>query len=198
MPVPLGVVTATFTSPAACAGVVAVMVVALTTTTPVAALPPKVTLVAPVKPVPVMVTAVPPAVVPVSGLTLVTVGACASAGALPTAVAPSAIISTASPRRRAPTKLLTFRVGPRSTGGTAAKIADAACGLARSRSAVLRVAPLDRFPWRCSTGLQALKSYSWGRHPNLGWIGVTGCPKRVICNTKAVQKHAVNHLMFRG
>ena len=74
MPVPLGVVTATFTNPAACAGVVAVMVVALTTTTPVAALPPKVTLVAPVKPVPVMVTAVPPAVVPVSGLTLVTVG----------------------------------------------------------------------------------------------------------------------------
>ena len=50
------------------------MVVALTTTTPVAAVPPKVTLVAPVKLVPVMVTAVPPRVVPVLGLTLVTVG----------------------------------------------------------------------------------------------------------------------------
>ncbi len=74
MPVPPGVVTVTFTSPAACAGVVAVMVVALTTVMPVAALPPKVTLVAPVKLVPVMVTDVPPRVVPLLGLTLVTVG----------------------------------------------------------------------------------------------------------------------------
>ena len=50
------------------------MVVALTTVMPVAAVPPKVTLVAPVKLVPVMVTDVPPAVVPLLGLTLVTVG----------------------------------------------------------------------------------------------------------------------------
>ncbi len=71
---PTGVVTATLTSPAACAGVVAVMVVALTTVMPVAAVPPKVTAVAPVKLVPVMVTAVPPAVGPLLGLTLVTVG----------------------------------------------------------------------------------------------------------------------------
>ena len=57
-------VTTTFTAPAACAGVIAVMVVALTTTTLVAAVPPNVTAVAPVKLVPVMVTLVPPAVGP--------------------------------------------------------------------------------------------------------------------------------------
>jgi hypothetical protein len=45
------------------------------TTTPVAALAPKSTAVAPVKLVPVMVTLVPPAVVPEVGLTPVTVGA---------------------------------------------------------------------------------------------------------------------------
>ena len=50
---------------------------ALTTTMAVAAVPPKVTLVAPVKPVPVMVTAVPPAIGPPTGETLVTVGAAA-------------------------------------------------------------------------------------------------------------------------
>ncbi|MEI9901086.1 MAG: hypothetical protein WDN31_14160 [Hyphomicrobium sp.] len=43
MPVPPGVVTATFTSPAACAGVTAVSVVPLTTTMLVAAAPPNVT-----------------------------------------------------------------------------------------------------------------------------------------------------------
>ena len=48
--------------------------VALTTVTPVAAIPSKVTAVAPVKLVPVMVTDVPPAVVPELGLTLDTVG----------------------------------------------------------------------------------------------------------------------------
>jgi hypothetical protein len=51
------------------------MEVALTTFTPVAALPPKLT-VAPVRnPVPVMVTAVPPAGRPLAGETDVTVGA---------------------------------------------------------------------------------------------------------------------------
>jgi hypothetical protein len=71
---PLGVVTTTLTAPAAPAGVVAVMVVALTTEKVVAAAPPKVTPVAPVKPVPVMVTLVPPAMRPELGLTEVTVG----------------------------------------------------------------------------------------------------------------------------
>ena len=71
---PAGVVTTTLAVPAARAGVVQVMVVALTTTLFVAAVPPKVTFVAPVKPVPVSVTAEPPAVLPLFGLTLVSVG----------------------------------------------------------------------------------------------------------------------------
>ena len=74
MPVPPGVVTETSTAPAEFAGVVAVIEVALTTVTPVAAVPPNVTAVAPVKLVPVMVTLVTPAVGPEFGLTLVTVG----------------------------------------------------------------------------------------------------------------------------
>ena len=73
--VTLVVVTRTLADPAAWAGVVAVMVVALTTVTPVAAVPPMVTAVAPVKPVPVMVTEVPPVVGPVLGVIDVTVGA---------------------------------------------------------------------------------------------------------------------------
>ena len=53
---------------------IAVIEVALTTVTPVAAVPPKVTEVAPIKSVPVIVTAVLPAIGPVGGATLVTVG----------------------------------------------------------------------------------------------------------------------------
>ena len=49
--------------------------VALTTVTLVAAVVPKSTVVAPVKPVPVMVTNVPPAAGPLLGLIPVTVGA---------------------------------------------------------------------------------------------------------------------------
>ena len=74
VPVPFGVVTDTLTFPEESAGVIAVIEVALTTVTPVAAIPSKVTAVAPVKLVPVMVTDVPPAVVPELGLTLDTVG----------------------------------------------------------------------------------------------------------------------------
>ena len=72
--VPPGVVTSTLLAPAVPAGVVQVMVVGLTTVRFVAAVPPKVTFVAPVKFVPVSVTIVPPAVLPVAGLTLVSVG----------------------------------------------------------------------------------------------------------------------------
>ena len=54
------------------------MVVELTTVTSMAAVPPRVTAVAPVKSVPVMVMAVPPSVEPLFGEILVTVG-----GALP-------------------------------------------------------------------------------------------------------------------
>jgi hypothetical protein len=67
-------VTVTVTAPAVPAGVVAVICVALTTTTLVAAVLPNVTVAPAAKLVPVMVTAVPPAVEPVFGLTPVTVG----------------------------------------------------------------------------------------------------------------------------
>jgi hypothetical protein len=67
-------VTVTVTAPAPPAGVVAVIVVLLTTVTPVAAELPKVTVAPEAKFVPVMVTAVPPATGPLFGLTLVTVG----------------------------------------------------------------------------------------------------------------------------
>ena len=74
VPIPPKLVTMISTTPAAWAGVVAVMVVALTTTTAVAATPPKVTLLAPVKLVPLIVTDWPPMVGPMSGETLATVG----------------------------------------------------------------------------------------------------------------------------
>jgi hypothetical protein len=67
-------VTVTVTAPAACVGVVAVMVVLFTTITFVAAVPPNVTVVPAAKFVPVIVTPVPPAVDPLFGLTFVTVG----------------------------------------------------------------------------------------------------------------------------
>ena len=73
--VPPGVVTVMSTVPALSAGEVAVIDVALLTVNAVAAVAPKLTAVAPVKPVPVIVTEVPPAVGPLVGLTLVTVGA---------------------------------------------------------------------------------------------------------------------------
>ena len=67
-------VTVTVAAPAVPAGVVAVIEVPLTTTTFVAAVLPNVTVAPAAKLVPVIVTAVPPAVLPVFGLTLVTVG----------------------------------------------------------------------------------------------------------------------------
>ena len=73
--VPLGVVTRTSTCPAVeLAGVVAVISVELTTTTLVAAVPPTVTPVAPVKPVPVMVIGVATETGPYVGEMAVTVG----------------------------------------------------------------------------------------------------------------------------
>ena len=67
-------VTVTVTAPAASAGVVAVICVPLTTTTFVAAALPNVTVAPVAKFVPVIVTAVPPAVDPLFGDTLLTVG----------------------------------------------------------------------------------------------------------------------------
>lgn len=69
-----GLVTVTVTGPPLPAGVVAVMDVLLTTATLVAAAVPNVTVAPVTKLVPVIVTAVPPAVEPLFGETLVTVG----------------------------------------------------------------------------------------------------------------------------
>jgi hypothetical protein len=73
--VPFGVVTVMSTVPGASAGDVAEIDVAELTVKPAAAVPPKLTALAPVRFVPVMVTAVPPAAGPLPGLTEVTVGA---------------------------------------------------------------------------------------------------------------------------
>jgi hypothetical protein len=67
-------VTVTVTAPALPAGVVAVMLVLLTTATLVAAALPNVTVAPVAKFVPVIVTAVPPAAGPLFGDTLLTVG----------------------------------------------------------------------------------------------------------------------------
>jgi hypothetical protein len=67
-------VTTTLTVPAACAGVVAVIDVLFTTVTPVAGVPPRITVAPARNPVPVRVTAVPPAAVPDAGETPVSVG----------------------------------------------------------------------------------------------------------------------------
>jgi hypothetical protein len=74
LPLSPPLVTVTVTGPALPVGVVAVIVVLLTTTTFVAEALPKVTLAPEAKFVPVMVTDVPPLVGPLFGLTLVTVG----------------------------------------------------------------------------------------------------------------------------
>jgi hypothetical protein len=67
-------VTVTVAAPALPAGVVAVIDVVLTTTTLVADILPNVTVAPAAKFVPVIVTAVPPAVVPLAGFMLLTVG----------------------------------------------------------------------------------------------------------------------------
>jgi hypothetical protein len=68
-------VTTMLPAPAVCAGVVAVIEILLATLTPVAAVPPIVTVAPDKKPDPLIVTAVPPAVVPDVGEIEVTVGA---------------------------------------------------------------------------------------------------------------------------
>ena len=73
--VPPSVLSDTVAAPAAPADVTAVTVVAFTTTMLVAATPPIVTLVVPVRFVPVIVIGVPPAMGPTFGLTEVIVGA---------------------------------------------------------------------------------------------------------------------------
>ena len=72
--VPTALVTVISTVPAACAGDTAVICVPELMTKLAAAVPPKLTAVAPPKPVPVMITEVPPPVLPAPGLTEVTTG----------------------------------------------------------------------------------------------------------------------------
>jgi hypothetical protein len=72
--VPLGLVTVTSTVPAVPGGDVTVSEVSELTVKLVTVAPPKATLVAPVKPVPVRVTEVPPAVEPELGEIPLTVG----------------------------------------------------------------------------------------------------------------------------
>ena len=74
VPVAYGLVTATATAPAACAGVTAVIEVALATVKDTAATPPNVTAVAPEKLVPLIVTDAEPEVDTVDEETLGTVG----------------------------------------------------------------------------------------------------------------------------
>ena len=69
--------TCTSTTPAAAAGSTAVIWVAEFTVKLAAAMPPKETPLAPVKPVPVMTTEVPPRAEPLAGLRLVTAGGAA-------------------------------------------------------------------------------------------------------------------------
>jgi len=78
------VVIDTVFAPIVPAGVTAVTVVELTTLTEVAATPPIVTELAPVRFVPVIVIAVPPLVDPVFGLTAEIVGVASRRGALAT------------------------------------------------------------------------------------------------------------------
>ncbi len=78
-------------APAVPVGVTAVMEVALATTTLVASTPPIVTLVAPVKFVPVMVIAVPAANGPDDGLTLAIVGTAKYVNVLLAVIVPPAV-----------------------------------------------------------------------------------------------------------
>ena len=95
MAVPPAVVTATLLAPAVPAGVLAVIEVPLTTTKLVAATPPKVTLLAPVKFAPLMVTVVPPNVVPEFGDRLAMVGAGVTyVNALGKVAAPPTVVTT--------------------------------------------------------------------------------------------------------
>ena len=99
---PYGVVTATLTAPRVPAGVTAVMLVGEITFKLVAATPPTVTLIAPVKFAPVIVIAVPPKVEPVTGETDEIVGGASIVNApLPVAL-PTTVTTTTSARPAAP------------------------------------------------------------------------------------------------
>ena len=87
-------VTTIVLAPAVPVGVTAVIEVALETTTLVAATPPTVTLVAPVKFVPVIVIAVPAVNGPDDGLTLAMVGAATYVNVIACDVDPPTVVTT--------------------------------------------------------------------------------------------------------
>ena len=97
--VPADVVTSTLAVPTLLAGVVAVMLVELTTVKLVAATPPMVTAVAPVKSAPVMVMFVPPATEPVVGEILITVGATIGALIATVGKPPKGLVQPVAPCR---------------------------------------------------------------------------------------------------
>ena len=94
LPVPPMVVAVTICAPAFPIGVIAVIVVEFTTTTLVAATPPTVTLLAPVKFVPIIVIVVPPVAGPLDGLTLATVGAATYVNCVAAVTGPPAVVTT--------------------------------------------------------------------------------------------------------
>ena len=85
---PFVVVTVTSTRPSAWAGRMQVTVLASTTVTEVAAVPPKVTAEVPVKFTPVIVMGVPPPMEPLTGLTVVNAGQSSLSVRVWTVVAP--------------------------------------------------------------------------------------------------------------
>ena len=99
---PPAVVTTIVFAPADPAGVNAVIEVASTTLTLVAATPPTVTLIAPVKLVPVMVIAVPAVNGPDDGLTLAIVGASTYVNAPVLVTVPPTVVTTTSAAPAAP------------------------------------------------------------------------------------------------
>ena len=107
--VPLGVVTTTFADPAALAGVIMLITLSVTTVTPVADVPPMVTPLAPVKPVPTIVIDVPPAVVPEVGEIVYTAGSIVVTGLLSKADADEVTIPrTTRVRQKTRKKVLMF------------------------------------------------------------------------------------------
>ena len=93
MAVPPEVVTVTLWFPASPAGVTAVRLVADCTTTLVAATPPTVTFVAPVRSVPAIVIAVKPVVGPVFGVTVEIVGGVTNVNPLTSVAVPPAVVT---------------------------------------------------------------------------------------------------------
>ena len=113
--VPPGVVNDTVLAPAVPTGVVAVTVVELTTLTEVAATPPIMTALAPVRFEPVIVTTVPPAVGPALGLTDTIVGGAKYAKAPVFVTVPNGVVTDTFALPAAPAGVTAVSVDELST-----------------------------------------------------------------------------------